>query len=132
MSSETVAIAADHAGHELKEILEKELAETGVPALELGTHGPDSLDYPDDAGALAAAIEQRKAARGILLCGGGIGISIAANRHRELRATYCHDALTARLARQHNDANVLMLGARLIGVDAAKGCLDVFLNIGFE
>ena len=130
MSSETVAIAADHAGHELKEILEKELAETGVPALDPGTHGPDSLDYPDDEGALAAAIEQRKAARGILLCGGGIGI--AANRHPELRAAYRHDTLTARLARQHNDANVLMLGARLIGVDAAKGCLDVFLNIGFE
>ncbi|MEE9251346.1 MAG: ribose 5-phosphate isomerase B [Alphaproteobacteria bacterium] len=132
MSPETVAIAADHAGYELKEILEKELVETGIPVLDLGTHGPEAVDYPDYADALAAAIKAGKASRGILLCGSGIGISIAANRHPELRAAYCHDTLTARLARQHNDANVLVLGARLIGVDVARDCLEVFLNTDFE
>lgn len=129
---ETVAIAADHAGFELKEVLKMELAGSGYEVLDLGTTGPDSVDYPDFAEALAKTLAEGRASRGVLVCGTGIGISIAANRHRAVRAALCHDGVSARLARSHNDANVLALGARLIGVEVAKDCLRVFLNTPFE
>lgn len=132
MASETIAIASDHAGFELKEMLKAELDGMGLTALDLGTDGLRSVDYPDFAESLAAALREGRADRGILVCGTGIGISIAANRHRNLRAALCHDSVSARLARQHNDANVLVLGARLIGVEVAKDCLAVFLNTPFE
>ena len=102
------------------------------PVLDLGTDGPDSVDYPDYANALATAIKGTRAKLGVVICGSGIGVSIAANRHRGIRAALCHDTLTARLARQHNDANVLAMGARIIDADVAKDCLDVFLNTEFE
>ncbi len=92
----------------------------------------DPVDYPDIAGALALAIDAGQAQRGVLLCGSGIGMSIAANRHRTVRAALCHDGLTARLARQHNDANVLVLGGRLMGAELAKDCLKIFLSTDFE
>ena len=85
--------------------------------LDLGTHDGGSVDYPDMAGALAAALGDGRAPRGVLVCGTGIGISIAANRHRHVRAALCHDVTTARMARQHNDANVLALGARVVGAE---------------
>jgi len=129
---EVIAIASDHAGFELKNQLKQELKTLGFEALDLGTDGPASVDYPDFADALAGAIATGKAKKGVLLCGSGIGISMAANRHRHLRAAVVHDALSARLARQHNDANVLCLGARLIGPDVAKDCLKVFLTTDFE
>lgn len=129
---ETVAIAADHAGFDLKEVLKAELTALGYEPLDLGTGGPQSVDYPDFAAALAQAMAEGRASRGVLVCGTGIGISIAANRHRNVRAALCHDALGARLARAHNDANVLALGARLIGVEVAKDCLRVFLSTPFE
>lgn len=129
---ETVAIAADHAGFDLKEILKAELNGLGHQVLDLGTQGPQSVDYPDFADALAAALRDGKAVRGVLICGTGVGISIAANRHRNLRAALCHDTSSARLSRAHNDANVLALGARLIGVEVAKDCLRVFMNTPFE
>lgn len=129
---ETVAIAADHAGFELKEILKAELAAQGKEVLDLGTNGPASVDYPDFAAMLAQALAEGRAERGVLVCGTGIGISIAANRHRAVRAALCHDSVSARLARAHNDANVLALGARLIGTEVAKECLRVFLNTPFE
>ncbi len=132
MSSETIAIAADHGGYELKEVLVKELERRGVPVLDLGTSGPESVDYPDFANALAAAVKDSKAGRGILICGTGIGMSIAANRHPELRAALCYDEVTARLARQHNDANVLVMGGRLTDPEMAKTCLDVFLSTEAE
>ena len=132
MTTETIAIAADHAGYELKEVLKKELSLKGYSVLDLGTDSTESVDYPDFARHLAEALAESKASRGVLVCGSGIGISIAANRHTNLRAAPCHDAITARLARQHNDANVLALGARLIGVDVAKECLDIFLETEFE
>ena len=103
-----------------------------MPVLDLGTNGPDSGDYPDYADGLATAIKGTRAKIGVLICGSGIGISIAANRHSGIRAALCHDTLTARLARQHNDANVLAMGARIIDADVAKDCLDVFLNTEFE
>jgi ribose 5-phosphate isomerase B len=130
--SETVAIAADHGGFDLKSILVPELRALGCEVLDLGTMTGDSVDYPDYADALARAIREGRAARGVLVCGTGIGISIAANRHREVRAALCHDGLTARLARQHNDANVLVLGGRLLGPELAKDCLKVFLTTDFE
>ena len=132
MTAETIAIAADHAGFALKELLKGRLAQQGFAVLDLGTDGPHSVDYPDFADRLADALADHRAKRGVLVCGTGIGISIAANRHRHIRAALCHDTSSARLARQHNDANVLALGARLIGEEAALDTLDTFLKTGFD
>ena len=132
MPSHTIAIASDHGGFELKSFLIKEIENRGLGIIDLGTHGPESVDYPDFADALARVMRDGKADRGVLLCGSGIGISIAANRHPELRAALVHDGLTARLARLHNDANVLVMGGRLVGPELAKDCLDIFLNTEFE
>jgi len=129
---ERVAVAADHGGFDLKTILVAELGALGYAVLDLGTDGPAPVDYPDIAARLAQAITAGEASRGLLLCGSGIGISIAANRYPAIRAALCHDGLTARLARQHNDANVLVLGGRLIGPDLAKDCLQIFLSTAFE
>jgi ribose 5-phosphate isomerase B len=129
---ETIAIAADHAGYDLKALLVPELKSLGFEVLDLGTDSRESVDYPDFADALARAIESGKVKRGILVCGTGLGIAIAANRHRWVRAGVCHDATTARLARQHNDANVLALGARVVGSEVAKDCLRAFLAAEFE
>ena len=131
-NQETIAIASDHAGFELKEALKGVLSELEFAPLDLGTDGPASVDYPDFADKLAGALKDGRAKRGVLVCGTGIGISIAANRHRHVRAGVCHDATSARLTRLHNDANVLCLGARLIGSDVAKDCLRVFLGTEFE
>jgi ribose 5-phosphate isomerase B len=130
--SETIAIASDHAGFDLKELLVEELARLAFVPLDLGTRDRGSVDYPDFADALAEALGDGRAKRGVLICGTGIGISIAANRHRHVRAALCHDATSARLTRLHNDANVLALGARLIGTDVARDCLGVFLATDFE
>lgn len=130
--SETIAIAADHGGFDLKSILIPELRALGYEVLDLGTMGGDSVDYPDFAATLAHAIADRRATRGVLICGTGIGMSIAANRHRAIRAALVHDATGARLARQHNDANVLVLGGRVLGIEVAKDCLKTFFTTEFE
>jgi ribose 5-phosphate isomerase B len=132
MPEETIAVAADHAGVELKSIVKAELEAMGRRVLDLGTQGTEAVDYPDFADALAAALRDGRAARGVIVCGTGIGISIAANRHRHVRAALCHDATSARLARAHNDANVLALGARLIGSEAARDCVRTFFATPFE
>jgi ribose 5-phosphate isomerase B len=129
---ETVAVAADHAGYDLKCVLVPQLRGLGFEVLDLGTHSPDSVDYPDFADMLATALRDGRAQRGLLACGSGIGISIAANRFRHIRAALCHDGLTARLARQHNDANVLVLGGRLIGADTAKDCVEIFFTTAHD
>jgi ribose 5-phosphate isomerase B len=129
---ETVAIAADHGGFDLKTALLPELRALGLDVVDLGTGSSEAVDYPDYAGALAKAIETGRAAQGVLICGTGIGMSIAANRHRAVRAALCHDGLAARLARQHNDANVLVLGGRLLGIEAAKDCVRNFFAASFE
>jgi ribose 5-phosphate isomerase B len=129
---EKLAIASDHAGLDLKSSLARFLAERGYAVIDLGTHTADSVDYPDYAAALAGAIRDGTAPRGILICGSGIGISIAANRHPGIRAALCHDTTSARLARQHNDANVLALGARLTGAQVAEDCVLAFLSTPFE
>lgn len=132
MPSDTVAIAADHAGVELKGLLRKEMEGMGLRVLDLGTDSEASVDYPDFGAAVARAITDGKASRGVVVCGTGLGISIAANRFKGVRAAPCGDATTARLARQHNDANVLALGARLIGVEVARDCLKIFLETPFD
>jgi ribose 5-phosphate isomerase B len=132
MPPKTVAIASDHAGFELKENLKATLAEMGISVLDLGTHNGDSVDYPDFAYAVTDAFREGKADTGVLVCGTGIGISIAANRHAGIRAALVHDALGARMARQHNDANVICFGGRMIGADVARDCLQVFLSTEFE
>ncbi|MBV5336221.1 RpiB/LacA/LacB family sugar-phosphate isomerase, partial [bacterium] len=99
---------------------------------DLGPDTADSVDYPDYADRMAEAIRAGRVGRGVLICGSGVGISIAANRHRWVRAALCHDVTTARLARAHNDANVLALGARIIGGEVAKECLRAFLDTPFD
>ena len=113
-------------------MLAEELKRMGRDVLDLGTGGSESVDYPDFADRLAEALRAKKAEQGVLVCGTGIGISIAANRHRHIRAALCHDASTARLARAHNDANVLVLGARTTGVEVARDCLKTFIETPFE
>jgi ribose 5-phosphate isomerase B len=130
--AETIAVAADHGGYELKRALMPELEALGFVVLDLGTNGTDSVDYPHFADLLAAAIESGKAQRGLLICGTGIGMSMAANRHRAIRCGLAHDVTTARLARQHNDANVLALGGRVLGAEIAKDCLKTFFTTEFE
>lgn len=130
--AETIVVAADHGGVELKALLVADLRARGLDVLDLGTHNGDSVDYPDIAHALAKAIREGRAQRGVLMCGSGIGMSIVANRFPEIRAALVHDNMTARLARQHNDANVLCMGGRLIGPEVARDCLNVFLDTPFE
>jgi ribose 5-phosphate isomerase B len=131
MSRKPIAIASDHAGYDLKTTLAQELAEMGYEVLDLGTDGSQSVDYPDFGSALAEVIRTGEVERGILICGTGIGISMAANRHPGVRAAVCWDETSARLTREHNDANVLALGARLLGVEVAKDCLRTFLSTDF-
>jgi ribose 5-phosphate isomerase B len=132
MNEITVALAADHAGFALKEELKSELAKLGADCLDLGTGNEDSVDYPDFGRAVTDAIVGGQAQRGVIVCGTGIGISIAANRVGGIRAAVCHDATTARLAREHNDANVLALGSRIVGTEVAKDCLRAFLSTPFD
>ncbi|HCP00466.1 MAG: ribose 5-phosphate isomerase B [Alphaproteobacteria bacterium] len=131
MSEGTIAIAADHAGFPLKEVLKAELEVHGLTVCDLGTDSDSSVDYPDFGRALAEVVSGGDATRGIIICGTGIGISIAANRVAGVRAALCHDATSARLAREHNDANILALGARLIGPEVALDCLRVFLTTSY-
>lgn len=126
-----IAIASDHAAWELKASLAQWLRDEGHEVLDLGTDGPASVDYPDFGFALGKAIADGTAERGIALCGSGIGISIAVNRVPAARCARVSEPLSARLAREHNDANVLAMGARLIGPEMAKACIAEFLATGF-
>lgn len=127
-----IAIASDHAGFALKSVLAQAMRDRGMVVLDLGTNGPASVDYPDFADSLADALADGRAGRGVLVCGTGIGIAIAANRHRHIRCGVAHDATSARLTRAHNDANVLALGARLVGEATALDALAAFLDTDFE
>ena len=132
MASERIAIASDHAGYGLKTVVADLLHDLGFEVLDLGADGPDSVDYPDFADKLAASLKTGDAKRGVLVCGTGIGISIAANRYRHIRAARCTNATDARLSREHNDANVLVLGERTIGAETAKDCVRTFFATEFE
>lgn len=127
-----LAIASDHGGYELKKELTHYLSKQGWHIKDLGTFGTEAVDYPDRADEMARWISCNPDKMGILICGSGIGMSIAANRYRSIRAALCHDSVTASLARKHNDANVLCLGARLVSTEVAKDCVDTFLNSEFE
>ncbi len=125
-------IASDHAGFAMKNALRDAMKGLGLPVDDLGVDSETSADYPDYAHAVAKAIHDGRAERGVLVCGSGIGVSIAANRHAGIRAALCHDAFTARVARMHNDANVLCVGARIIGLGVAEDLLRVFVETPFE
>jgi ribose 5-phosphate isomerase B len=129
--TERVAIVSDHAAHEMKTQLAAFLGELGHEVLDLGTASTDSVDYPDYGYRLAEAIASGRADKGVSLCGSGIGISISVNRHPACRCALVSESLSARLAREHNDANVIALGARLIGIEQAKECVSVFLATPF-
>jgi ribose 5-phosphate isomerase B len=126
-----IALAADHAGYTLKDELARWLGEQGHEVEDLGTNGPDSVDYPEFGSKLARVVGSGGADKGIVVCGSGIGISIAVNRDPRCRCARVDDPLSAGLAREHNDANVLALGARLVGPDMAKACVMAFLGTEF-
>ncbi len=127
-----IALGADHAGVALKAALKAWLEAAGHPTLDMGTHGTGSVDYPDFAAAACAAVLDGRARFGVLVCGTGIGISMAANRHPGIRCALVHDVTGARLTRLHNDANVIALGARMIGAEVAQDALSAFLTTSFE
>ena len=126
-----IAIASDHAAVELKAQLAAWLSEAGHAVADLGPDGAESVDYPDYGYKLAQEIAAGRADIGVALCGSGIGISIAANRHPACRCALVSETLSARLAREHNDANVIAMGARLVGIEMAKGCIETFLATPF-
>lgn len=127
-----IVIGSDHAGFEMKQILIEYLKSKNVSVNDKGTYSAERADYPDYGHAVANAIINKEADFGIVLCGSGIGISIAANRHKGIRAALCWNSEIAALARQHNDANVLALPARFISKEEAFKCIDVFLSEKFE
>jgi ribose 5-phosphate isomerase B len=127
-----VAFGADHAGVALKNTLADVLRAEGFAVHDLGTTGTEPVDYPDYADRVAAAVAQGAAQLGVLVCGSGIGMSIAANRHPAIRCAVAHDVTSARLSRAHGNANVLALGARVIGQTVALDCLHAFIATGFD
>ncbi len=126
-----IAIASDHAALEMKAALVEYLGSSGHEVDDLGPHDASSVDYPDYGYKLAGAIANGTAERGVALCGSGIGISIAVNRNPACRCARVSEPLSAALAREHNDANVIAMGARLTGIEMAKACIDAFLSTDF-
>lgn len=127
-----LALASDHAGVALKSALAQHLSARGEPPLDFGTDGAESVDYPDFAAKLCEWVLAGENRRGVLICGSGIGMSMAANRMPGIRAALCRSGLEAELARKHNDANVLCLGERITGVEMAKDCVNRFMDTAFE
>lgn len=126
-----IAIGADHGGYELKERLRVLLLSAGHEVNDVGCFSLDSVDYPDIAEAVATEIIEQRGDAGILICGTGLGVSMAANRHPQLRAALCHDEYTARMSREHNNANILCLGARVIGIGVAEAIVSCWLSTSF-
>ncbi len=131
-SGKKLALGADHAGYLLKNHLAQRLAAAGHQVSDLGTHDAQSVDYPDFAAAVGRAVASGEADLGIVVCGSGIGVAIAANKVAGVRAATCNDLYTARLSRAHNDANVLAIGARVVGQGLAEEIVDAFLAAPFE
>ena len=127
-----IALGSDHGGFALKQEIMKHLEEKGVAYKDFGTHSEDSCDYPVYGELVGKAVVSGEYTLGIIICGTGIGISISANKVRGVRAALCHDCYSAEYARRHNDANILALGGRVIGVGHALKIVDIFLDIGFE
>ena len=126
-----IALSADHAGFEMKDQLADWLRSDGHEVIDLGTEGPESVDYPRFGAVLAEALADGRAERGITVCGSGIGVAIAANRNPACRCAQVAEPLSAALARHHNDCNAIALGARLIGIEMAKACVTAFLTNDF-
>ncbi|MGE5528687.1 MAG: ribose 5-phosphate isomerase B [Patescibacteria group bacterium] len=124
----TVALACDHAGFRLKEAVKKYMEETGVAVCDLGVHTPDPVDYPDQALLAAEAVAGGRCELGILICGTGLGMAITANKVPGIRAAVCHDTFSARMAREHNDCNVLAMGERVVGTGLALEVVAAFLG----
>lgn len=129
--AQNIHIGCDHAALDLKNIIIRQLEERGLTVTDHGTYTPESCDYPDMAHDVAQAVEKENGT-GILLCGTGIGMSMAANHHKGIRAALCTTELHAKFARRHNDANILCLGARMTGVELAKAIVEAFLTTNFE
>lgn len=127
-----VAIGADHAGFELKRDLAGHVAQQGHEVTDLGTHSTAEVDYPDMAEAVATAVRNGQADRGLLVCGSGAGVAVAASKFPGIRAAVCHDTYTARQAVEHDDVNVLCLGARVLGPALARTIVDTFLSASFS
>lgn len=126
-----VAIGSDHGGFSLKEDITSYLTETNVPFQDFGIYSPGSVDYPDIARQVAQAVADGKCDRGIIICGTGIGVSIAANKVRGIRAALCHDIYSAQMSREHNDANILTMGGRVIGPGLARAVVEKWLATKF-
>ena len=127
-----IAIASDHGGYALKEHIKAYLAAKGIPCQDFGTHSTDSCDYPVFGKAAAEAVASGQCEKGIVICTTGIGISITANKVKGIRCALCADSLSAELTRRHNDANMLAMGAGMVGPNLAERIVDVFLSTGFE
>lgn len=127
-----IIIGSDHGGFELKKEVIAHLEKRGIEVTDVGTHSTDSCNYPDYARALCKRIQSGEFERGILVCGTGIGISIAANKHNGIRAACCSDTFSARMTRMHNDANVLCFGGRVVGAGLACDMVDLFVDTEFE
>ena len=132
MSDQAIGIAVDHGGFPLKQAVIDEIRAANLDVLDLGTDNEESVDYPDFADKLVNAMKAGQVSRGVLICGTGIGISIAANRHPGIRAALCCDEQTAALSRQHNDANVICFGGRTTGEVKARNLVRIFLETKFE
>ena len=132
MSKIIIPIGADHAGFELKEVLKSYLSEKGYEVKDFGCHSTESIDYPDYAHPVASLIEENEGMKGILICGSGNGINMTANKHQGIRAALCWKNEIAELARQHNNANILVLPARFISEEEAKQMVETFFTTEFE
>ncbi len=127
-----IIIGSDHAGFPLKVILKKALEEQSFEVVDVGCFDLNSVHYPEIAGKVSREVANGKYDKGILICGTGIGMSIAANRFKKIRATLCHDSLTAKFSREHNDSNILVLGGRILGEETAREILNVWLKTEFS
>lgn len=127
-----IALGADHGGFELKEAIKKYLTDSGHGVVDVGCNSTNSVDYPDYAEKVVQQILDGACPQGILVCGTGIGMSIAANRHRQIRAAVCHNAYTAEMSREHNDANILCLGARVLDPKLALEIVKIWLSTEFS
>ena len=127
-----IVIASDHAGYSLKELVKKHLEEKKIEYIDLGTNSTESVDYPEFAHKLCVEIQEGRAEKGILVCGTGIGMSMVANKHKGIRAACVSDTFSAKATRQHNDANVLCFGERVVGAGLAFELVDAFITTEYE
>jgi ribose 5-phosphate isomerase B len=127
-----IALGSDHAAYEFKEAIKAYLNSKGFLVKDFGTHSKASVDYPDFAFAVGEAVAKGECERGIVFCGTGVGASISANKVKGIRAVVCSEPYSAKLSREHNDANILALGARVVGIELAKMIIDIFLDAKFE